>query len=119
MSDFYHILIFATVISSAAVGGIFFAFSGFVMRALARISADRGIAAMQSINVVVQSFPFFLFFFGTGVMCVVLMVWTLMNGGIPGTGFVLGGGVLYVIGGIGVTVACNVPLNLNYESAVS
>jgi uncharacterized membrane protein len=34
------------------VAGVFFAFSAFVMRALARLLAPQGIAAMQAINVV-------------------------------------------------------------------
>jgi uncharacterized membrane protein len=33
------------------VGGIFFAFSAFVMKALDRLPPAQGIAAMQSINV--------------------------------------------------------------------
>jgi uncharacterized membrane protein len=47
---------FAVVIAllgSALIGGIFFAFSSFVMKALARVPSPEGIAAMQSINVVV------------------------------------------------------------------
>jgi len=41
------------LLGSALVGGIFFAFSSFVMKALARVPSAEGIAAMQSINVVV------------------------------------------------------------------
>jgi hypothetical protein len=41
------------------VGGIFFTFSSFVMKALARLPSAEGIAAMQSINVVVLN-PSFL-----------------------------------------------------------
>jgi uncharacterized membrane protein len=32
------------------VAGVFFAFSTFVMKALARLPAEQGIAAMQAIN---------------------------------------------------------------------
>ncbi len=41
------------LLGSALVGGVFFAFSSFVMKALARVPSPEGIAAMQSINVVV------------------------------------------------------------------
>lgn len=111
MNDFSSILAFATAVSSAAVGGVLFAFSGFVMRALARISADRGIAAMQSINITVQNLLCSLLFFGTGLMCIILMAWSLMSWGEPGTGYALAGGLFYVIGGLVVTGAFNVPLN--------
>ena len=36
---------------SALVAGVFFAFSSFVMKVLARVPSAEGIAAMQSINV--------------------------------------------------------------------
>ena len=41
------------LLGSALVGGILFAFSSFVMKALARVPSAEGIGAMQSINVVV------------------------------------------------------------------
>lgn len=49
----------ASVIASALVAGVFFAFSVFVMRALASMAAARGILAMQRINVTVIH-PLFL-----------------------------------------------------------
>ena len=41
------------LLGSALVGGIFFAFSSFLMKALASVPSAEGIGAMQSINVVV------------------------------------------------------------------
>lgn len=38
-------------IGCGLMGGAFFAFSAFVMKALARLSPQQGIAAMQSVNV--------------------------------------------------------------------
>ncbi len=111
MNDFVYALVFATGIASAVVGGVLFAFSGFVMRALARIAADRGIAAMQSINIVVQNWLCSLLFFGTGLASVYLIIWSLMNLEEEGAAYVLAGGLLYVLGGLGVTAAFNVPLN--------
>jgi len=113
MDDLVYVLTFVTAVTTAVVGGVLFAFSGFVMRALARISADRGMAAMQSINITVQSLLCSLLFFGTGLMCVVLIVWALMNWGEAGTGYALAGGLFYVIGGLAVTGGFNVPLNNN------
>ena len=59
-------LLSVTAIGAALVAGIFYAFSTFVMQALGRLAPREGIAAMQSINVVVINPLFFLAFFGTG-----------------------------------------------------
>ncbi len=50
------------------VGGIFFAFSSFVMKALAGVPSAEGIGAMQSINVVVLNPSFLGAFMGTAVV---------------------------------------------------
>ena len=65
MNNFTYVLTFASALASGLVGGIFFAFSNFVMKALARVSPAQGVAAMQSINIVVLNRWFFAVFFGT------------------------------------------------------
>ena len=45
-----HLLTFIAALGSGLVAGIFFAFSNFVMKALARVPPAQGVAAMQSIN---------------------------------------------------------------------
>ena len=65
-------LIVCTAIACAAMGGVFFAFSSFVMRALARMPPAQGIAAMQSINIVAVTPVFMTALFGTAVACVVV-----------------------------------------------
>ena len=52
-----------------AMGGVFFAFSAFVMQALARLPPAQGIAAMQSINVAAVTPPFMVALFGTALAC--------------------------------------------------
>jgi uncharacterized membrane protein len=42
---------FTATIGCGIVAGVFFAFSTFVMPALARLQPDRGIVAMQSVNI--------------------------------------------------------------------
>jgi uncharacterized membrane protein len=59
-------------LGAGLVAGIFFAFSTFIMAALARLPAEGGIAAMQSINVAVLNPLFFLAFFGTAAIALVL-----------------------------------------------
>lgn len=111
MADFPFVLTFVVAVSTAAVGGVLFAFSGFVMRALARVAPDRGIAVMQQINITVMHWLCGLLFFGTGLACVYLLVRAFMDVGAPEAGYLLAGGLLYVFGGLAVTGAFNVPLN--------
>jgi uncharacterized membrane protein len=47
------IAVMIALLGAAMIAGVFFAFSSFVMPALARLPAAGGISAMQSINVVV------------------------------------------------------------------
>jgi len=65
MDDLSRILALAGVLGTGVVGGVFFAFSSFVMRALGRLPAADGLAAMQSINVVVINPHFLGAFLGT------------------------------------------------------
>jgi SulP family sulfate permease len=51
-------LIGATALGCGIVGGVFFAFSSFVMTALGRLPAAEGMAAMRSINRVAVTPPF-------------------------------------------------------------
>lgn len=111
MNDFMLVLAIVTTVSTAVVGGVLFAFSGFVMKALARIPAESGIAAMQAINITVQSWLCSLLFFGTALTSAILAVWAALNWGEPATGYFLAGGLFYVLAGIGVTGAFNVPWN--------
>jgi uncharacterized membrane protein len=104
-------LTFVAALGSGLIAGAFFAFSTFVMRALARLPAAAGIAAMQSINVAVINPLFLGVFFGTAAACVAVMVAALMRWGQPGAAYLLAGGALYFVGTLLVTVVCNVPLN--------
>jgi len=49
----YKITLTVSILGTGLVGGIFFTFSTFVMQALARLSPNEGIRAMQAINVTV------------------------------------------------------------------
>lgn len=93
------------------IAGVFFAFSTFVMKALAQQPPSQGIAAMQSINITVINPWFMTAFLGTGVACIVLIVSLLLKWQQPGAAYLLVGSLLYLIGTFGVTIVCNVPLN--------
>jgi uncharacterized membrane protein len=106
-----EVLTVAAAIGSGIVGGIFFAFSTFVMAALARLSPQQGIAAMNSINVTVLNPLFFLAFFGTGAVCLATAAgaWFWWDG--ASGKLILIASLVYLVGCIGVTMAFNVPLN--------
>jgi uncharacterized membrane protein len=108
-------LLFALTLVSALgcglVGGAFFAFSTFIMNALARLPAAQGIAAMQSINVTVINPLCGVAFLGTAAACVVLAVSSLLRWREPGAVYVFAGSLLYLVGVILVTRLFNVPQN--------
>ena len=66
------ILTFLAALGTGSVGGVFFAFSSFVMKALSRLPPAQGIAAMQSINLSVINLSFAIQLFGTAALCVFL-----------------------------------------------
>ena len=105
------VLILASAFSSAMVAGIFYAFSSFVMPALARIQNSEGIHAMNSINVTVITPSFMLFFMGSAVLGIVLGGWSLFSISQLDSQLVLLASLLYVVGCFGVTMVLNVPLN--------
>jgi uncharacterized membrane protein len=104
-------LTICAALGSGVVAGVFFAFSTFVMPALARLPPEQGIAAMQSINVTALNRWLMSALFGTAGLCVWLAVASLTSRSDPGAGLRLGGSTLYLVGAILVTIACNVPRN--------
>jgi uncharacterized membrane protein len=74
------VLTVATAVACGLVGGVFFAFSTFVMSGLRDTTPDVGLRAMQSINRKAPTPLFMLAFIGTAVACVVLGVRSLLDG---------------------------------------
>jgi len=101
----------STALGAALVGGIFFAFSTFVITALGRLPSGHGIAAMQSINVAVLNPWFFAVFFGTALGAIALALLGFLGWGAPESAYLAAGSLLYLIGCILVTIVFNVPLN--------
>jgi uncharacterized membrane protein len=111
MSGFLYAATLFSALGCGLIAGVFFAFSSFVMPALRRLSPERGIAAMQSINVLAVTPVFMTALFGTAVACLGLVAWAVISWGERPAALVLAGGALYLVGAIGVTIVCNVPLN--------
>ena len=93
------------------IAGVFFAFSTFVMNALARQPPAQGIATMQSINITVINPLFMTAFLGTAVACILLAISSLLNWHQPSAAYLLVGSLLYLVGTVLVTIVGNVPLN--------
>jgi len=111
MDKVNFVLTFVSALGSGLMAGFFLAFSIVVMKALGQQPPAHGIAAMQSINVVVINPIFFAAFFGTAAACLVLAVRTFLRWQRPGASYLLTGSLLYLIGTILVTILFNVPRN--------
>jgi uncharacterized membrane protein len=103
-------------VGAAAMGGVFFAFSAFVLPALERLPAAQGIAAMQSINVTAVRPAFMTALFGTAALCVYLGIRAVLDWGDRRATLLLAGSALYLIGTIALTAAHHVPLNDTLEA---
>jgi uncharacterized membrane protein len=113
----------AAVVVPAAVGsgllaGVFFGFSGFVMRALTGLPPAAGAAAMRAVNVTAVRPPLMTALFGTALLDGVAAAGVLAGGPVDRAGaLVLAGTAAYLAGVVGVTVAANVPLNERLAAA--
>ena len=112
MSDgWLHVLTLVSALGCGLMAGFFFAFSVSVMKALGGLPPAQGIAAMQSINVVVINPVFMIAFFGTAVACVAVAISALRSWDGAGAAYLLAGGLLYLAGSFLVTIVFNVPRN--------
>ena len=100
-----------SVLGCGLVAGVFFAFSTFVMNALARLQPTQGITAMQWINITAINPLFMTAIFGTAAACIYLAISSLLKWHQPDAAYLLIGSLLYLIGTVGVTIVFNVPLN--------
>lgn len=99
-----------TALGCGVVGGVFFAFSVFVMKALGRLPSAKGIAAMQSINTAAPTPWFMAVLLGTGLACLTLAGSALFRMDEPDAVYHLVGGGLYVLV-IVLTVTYHIPRN--------
>ncbi|CAN7272295.1 DUF1772 domain-containing protein [Pararhizobium sp. LjRoot235] len=115
MAGIFSFLIFSAAIGAGLNAGLFFIFSVCIMGALGRLPAEQGIAAMQSINVVILNPWFMLAFFGTALLSLVLVAGGFMTGS-PAKLYMVAGGLLFLAGTILVTIVFNVPMNNALEA---
>ncbi|MBF2027688.1 MAG: DUF1772 domain-containing protein [Oscillatoriales cyanobacterium C42_A2020_001] len=108
---YLYLLKLLAALGCGLIAGVFFAFSTFVMNALAQQPPAQGIAAMQSINITVINPWFMTAFLGTSLVCLILIISLLFRWQQPGTAYLLVSALFYLIGCFGVTMVFNVPLN--------
>jgi uncharacterized membrane protein len=104
MNGYLFVLTLVAALGCAMMAGVFFAFSAFVMKALARLPAEQGVAAMQAINVAAVTFAFMAALFGTAAACGALAVWALFAWDERFAPYLLVGSALYLIGTILLTI---------------
>ena len=95
MSDLTVALTIATALGCGVAGGIFFAFSTFVMRALEDVPVPAGVGAMQAINLRVINPWFMLVFLGTGVAGAATIAIAIANLGDAYAPYLIAAGILY------------------------
>jgi len=110
-STLVTILLWAAALSSGLIAGVYFAFSGFIMKALDKIETAQSVAAMNSINEVILRSLFMPVFFGSSIISILLVVIAFVYWGDAGAGLALIAGMVYFAGMFVCTVVFNVPLN--------
>ncbi|HYI93760.1 MAG TPA: anthrone oxygenase family protein [Bryobacteraceae bacterium] len=110
MSSF-DILSLICAIGCGMVAGVFFAFSTSVMKALAKLPAEHGIAAMQGINALIINPLFLGIFLGTAIACALMLLACLLRYELPGRLMAVSAAAVYIVGSFLVTMLFNVPRN--------
>lgn len=113
------VLAVLTFVLLAGAYGVFFTYSNSVVPGLDRVDAEQAVAAMRRINVVIVNPLFLLSFLGpvvTGAVTGFLLLGLDEN---TAALLFLAASAVYLIGGIILTGAVNVPLNNALENSTS
>ena len=105
------LLIQFAVLAYAFVGGVFLAFSDFIMRSLANTGGVGGVQAMQIINREVFRWVFMTLFLGLVPISLIIIGYAATHSDGLATSLMALAGLIYIFGCFGVTVFFNVPMN--------
>lgn len=111
MSIALFILIQISILAYAFVGGVFLAFSDFIMRSLAITGGHGGVEAMQAINREVFRWVFMTMFLGMAAASVILAAYGAFGINGPAGILIMMAGLVYLLGCFAITVIFNVPMN--------
>jgi uncharacterized membrane protein len=103
-------VLLVTAVLCGVAGGVFFAFSTYVMPALDRVAPAQAVAAMQAINVAAVA-PFTTVQGAPAVLSVALIVDALLDWRGTASALIVAAGVVYLGGLIALTGAYHVPRN--------
>lgn len=111
MSTAFLFLIQFAILAYAILGGVFLAFSDFIMRSLAQTGGHGGIEAMQAINREVFRWVFMALFLGMAAVSPIVVGYGAFSLSGPAGTLIMMAGLIYLLGCFGVTVFFNVPMN--------
>ena len=111
MSTAFFFLMQFAILAYALVGGVFLAFSDFIMRSLALTAGHGGVEAMQMINREVFRWVFMSLFLGMAAISLFVAGYGIFGLSGPAGTLIMMAGLVYLIGCFGVTVFFNVPMN--------
>ena len=111
MSTVFFFLMQFAILAYALVGGVFLAFSDFIMRSLALTGGHGGVEAMQVINREVFRWVFMALFLGMAAISLIVAGYGAFGLSGPAGTLIMMAGMVYLIGCFGVTVFLNVPMN--------
>jgi uncharacterized membrane protein len=103
-------VLLVTAVLCGVAGGVFFAFSTYVMPALDRIAPGQAVAAMQAINVAAVA-PFTTVQGAPAVLSLALIVDALLDWRGTASALIVAAGVVYIGGLIVLTGAYHIPRN--------
>lgn len=101
----------AAVVCCGAIFGFFYAWVCSTMWGLDAADPRVAIEAMQAMNASVRNFVFFPAFFLTPVVVLTAALLSWRERRATAAALLLSSGLLYLVGGLGLTLAVNVPMN--------
>ncbi len=110
----FESILWASIVSTGLMAGVYFSFSVFVMKALNALPHEIAIASMNSINKVILKSGFMPLFFGSSLLAIILI---FLGATDTSRLWILSGSSIYLLGMLGCTLVFNVPLNNQLRDA--
>ncbi len=98
-----------SILAFALLGGVFLAFSDFIMRSLSATGNSGGLEAMQAINREVYRYVFMSLFIGMVPVSLILAAGAFLRSAQPAP--FIAAAAIYIVGVFVVTAVFNVPMN--------
>ena len=109
MTIFLNYLEWFAIVSFGFIGGVYFAFSFFVMQSLNELNSTEAIKTMVAINKVILKSPFMTLFFGSTFLAFSLLISSSLKKNLVSLPSL--SGAIFLIGMFLCTALKNVPLN--------